>query len=330
MPEVTKADPNVNDVHVNQPMTDISVAYMQDADEFIADQIFPRIPVEKKSDKYFTYDRNDWLRDEAEVRGPSQETVGGGYGVSTDTYTCDVWGYHKDLDDQVRANYDNPLDPERDTTEFVTHKLLIKRDVLFTSNYFSATPWDNDYTGGSSGSSPDFVYWSDDANSDPIGDVTGWRRSVKKNTGFKPNVMAIGGEVWDEIKDNPDIIERIKYTRDAININQELVAQAFDLDNLVVAEAIQASNQEGATESYEQIVGKEALLVYVPESPSLLTPSAGYIFTWNGYGGQNSYGVTIRDFRMEPIRSDRFEGEMAFDMKPVASALGVYLDSVVS
>lgn len=323
------AQPTAENVHTNQIMTDISIAYIQDTSDFIADRVFPVIGVDNKSDKYYTYDQNDWFRDEAEVRAPSTESVGGGYSHSTDSYTCERYAFHKDLDDEVRSNYDDPLNPERDSTEFVTQKLLLKREVLFVSNFLTSSPWTNSYTGGADGTDPNFVYWSDDANSDPEDNVTTWQRAAKKVTGFKPNRLAIGGEVWDDLKRHAQIIEQVKYTREATQVSQTLVAQALGLDELVVAEGIKATNEEGGTESYSQIVGKEGLLYYVPDNPGLLKPSAGYIFGWEGFM-DNPYGVRIRDFRIERLTSDRFEGEMYFDLKTVAPDLGIYLDSIVS
>lgn len=326
MAVVRKAQPHEKDVHIDKPLTNISIAYIQDKDEYFAEDIFPRIPVEKKSDKYFKYNKNDWFRDEAKKRAPSTESAGSGYRQSTDTYDCDVWAFHKDIDDRVRSNEDEPLDAERDSTEFVMQRLLLRRDIDFTNKYFTASAWDTDKDGSGS----DFDQWDDYSDSAPLDDVTAWRRNVKIKTGFKPNGLAIGGEVWDKLKNHPDILERIKYTRSAINISVDLVTSAFELDRIVVCEPIKATNEEGESGDYSMIVGKIGLLYYIPERPSIRKPSAGYTFAWTGYGGQNAYGVTIRNFRQERIRSDRIEGEMAYDMKVVASDLGVYLDNVVS
>jgi len=48
--------PTLGDVHVNRPLTNISVAYSQEAAgvEFVAGRAFPAIPVENKSDLYWT------------------------------------------------------------------------------------------------------------------------------------------------------------------------------------------------------------------------------------------------------------------------------------
>jgi len=325
--QVYKAQPTTSDVHTNRPLTNISVAYIQDQGEYIAERFFPRIPVEKRSDTYITYTKNDWFRDEAVKRAPSTPSAGSGYGLGSDNYNCDIWAFHKDLDDATVANADDILDLDMEATEFVTQRLLMKRDVEFISNFLKTGVWDNDKNGSGSAN---FVQWSDYDSSNPIEDVTGWRRTVKLATGFKPNKLGIGGEVWDKLKDHPDVIERIKYTREAINVNPELIARAFDIDDIVVCEAIKATNVEGATAAYAAMVGKVGLLYYVPKKAGKMTPSAGYIFSWKGYGGKNAYGVTISKFYMQEIKSNRIEGEMAFDMKTIASDLGVYAYNIVT
>ena len=47
--------PTLQDVHVNRPLTNVSVAYLQEAAgvEFVADKAFPAVPVENKSDLYY-------------------------------------------------------------------------------------------------------------------------------------------------------------------------------------------------------------------------------------------------------------------------------------
>lgn len=327
MPRVIrKAQPSIEQVHIDKPLTNVSIAYIQDVTEFIADQVFPSIPVSKRSDKYFVYNKNDWFRDEAEKRADGSETSGSGYNLSDDDYFCDVWGFHKDIGAQTVANEDEVLDAYIDATEFVTHKLLIRRERLFVENYFTATPWDED----KDGAGDDFAQWNDAANSEPIKDVTGWKREIKGVTGFTPNVLAIGGEVWDELKNHPDIIERVKYTQSAVSLSPALIAQSLDIDTLVIAEGIYATNEEGASETYDEIVGKVGLLAYANPRPRLRQPTAGYIFSWTGYGGNNAYGVTMSRIPAPLRKAERVEGEMTFDMKVVGSDLGMFLNNVVA
>ena len=72
-----------------------------------------------------------------------------------------------------------------------------------------------------------------------------------------------------------------------------------------------------------------ALLCYTPTTPSLMTPAAGYTFTWNGYLGGNSEGIRMKKFRMEHIGSDRIEGEMTYDQKVVCPDMGLFVNAAV-
>ena len=65
--------PNSSNVHVDAVLTNISIAYMQDQSNFIASQVFPEVPVDKQSDKFFVFDKNSWFRDEAQKRAPGTE-----------------------------------------------------------------------------------------------------------------------------------------------------------------------------------------------------------------------------------------------------------------
>ena len=42
--------PSRGDVHVNRPLTNISIAFLQTQEAFVADRVFPNIPVTKQSD----------------------------------------------------------------------------------------------------------------------------------------------------------------------------------------------------------------------------------------------------------------------------------------
>lgn len=322
---ITKDQPTQNQVHVDAILTNLSVAYIQDTDQFIADKVFPQVPVSKQSDSYYVYDKQAWFKDDAQLRPPSTESAGGGYSLSTETYNALVYAFHKDLDDRVMANYDNPLQPRRDSAELVAHKLMLKREYTFMDKFLKSGVWGTDVD---LNTDPD-DQWSDYAESDPITFITQKRRDIYNETGFKPNRLLIGGEVWDSLKDHPEILDRVKYTREAIDINPSLVARAFDLDDIVIAEGLYSNAAEGETDlDLTPFVDKKALLYYAPRRPSLLTPSAGYIFTWNGYT-DNAYAFNTSSFYMESIKSERIEGEMAYDQKVIGEDLGLFMENVV-
>jgi hypothetical protein len=315
--------PTPSQVHVDAVLTNISVAYVQSAEGAISDKVFPVVPVDFQTDKYYKFTKNDWFRDEMQRRAPSSESVGSGFTMSTDSYSCDVWALHKDIDDRVKKNADAVLRLESAANRWLAGRYLIKREKIFAETYFTAGIWGTTVTGGT-----DFTKWSDQANSDPIEDMRVARRAILVKTGFKPNVLALGYDVWEHLKKHPLILERYKYTSSA-SITKEMVANIFEVQKIVVAETIYATNAEGATEAYDFIQGQNALLAYVPAAPALEEPAAGYIMTWRGLTGLNNLGMTISNIRMDHLKSDRIEMEAAFDMKMVCSDVGYFFSDAV-
>src|SRR5678815_3015130 len=113
-------NPTQSDLHVNVPLTNVSVAYMQDKSQFIADKVFPRVPVQKQSDMFWKYSKSDWRRTDVQKRAPGTETAGVGWKLDTGNYFAEVWGVHKDNEDQVRANADSNWRLDSDAVSY-TH-----------------------------------------------------------------------------------------------------------------------------------------------------------------------------------------------------------------
>jgi len=325
------AQPHSNQVHVNSLLSNVSIAYLQSMDHFIADKVFPILPVSKQSDIYPVYTKNDWLRDEARERADATESSGSGYNiVNTNTYYSKVYAHHKDIGEQIRSNADSTFNLDRDATEFVTRILAIRRERVFATNYMTTGLWGTDITGvaGAPGAG-EARQWSDYTNSDPIADLTTGTTTILQNTGFMPNTLVLGWQVFAKLKDHPDVVDRIKYTT-AESVTTDMLAKYFGVERVVVAKAVYASNVEGETAAYSFITGKSALLTYSAPRPSLLAPSAGYMFAWNGLLGQGAGNLRIKKFAMDKEAADRVEGEMAFDFKLTGSDLGYYFTSIVA
>ena len=324
------ANPTSGQVHIDAILTNISVAYLQRQEQFIADKVFPIVPVDKQSDKYFVYTKNDWLRDEAQRRGPSTESAGGGYNLTTATYSADVFAFHKDVSDQIRANADAPLNLDREAVEFVTHRLLLRREIQFVTDFLTTSIWSKDITGvASSPSTNQVIQWSDYANSDPIDNIEEGKASVLSTTGLLPNTLVLGYDVFRELKNHPDLVDRIKYTSSQ-TITADMMARMFEVDRVLVSQSVKATNNEGGTDAYAFTLGKQALLAYVPPSAGIMTPAAGYTFTWTGVSQGLGANIGVSSFRMESLKSTRVEAELAFDNKVVGSDLGYFFTSIVA
>ncbi len=326
--------PTPGDVHVNTPLTQISIAYLQQQDQFVAAQICPVIPVEKQSDRYYVYNRGDFFRDQMQKRAPGTPAASTGYRLdNTPTYFADVWAEAKPIPDQLRGNADAVLNMDRDATEFLTQQALIRREKIFAGNLFTTGKWKTDMVGQAANpGAGQFLQWNDGAST-PIEDVRAGKLAIKQATGYPANTLVISEPVWLKLVDHPDLVDRVKYGQTnggPARITREALAAIVEIDRILVMGAIENTAGEGATDSHSFIGGKNALLAHVAPSPGLLTPSAAYTFGWTGYLGAGNEGNRVKRYRWEIIASDIVEIEMAFDIKLVASELGYFFSGAIA
>jgi hypothetical protein len=329
--------PGGPDLHIDRPLTNVSIAYFQDPNDFVADKVFPAIPSDKRSDLYWKYTKSDWRRTDAQKRAPGTESAGIGWSNQSDNYYCDVYAAHVDIDAQTRANADTNWNLDSDATRLITQHLLLLKDKQWAAKYFATGVWGLEYTGVAAGpTGTQFLQW-DQAASDPLRVTTGWFTAFRLSVGRKANFMVIGTDVWSALKNHPAILDRIKYTQKGV-VTEELVAEFFGIEKLYIGYASQATGPsindgkaQDAAAVYSWMMNPKAILFgYAPARPGLLEPSAGYTFNWKGYGAGNKFGLTMSNFPDLKTRSDRIEGEAAYAMKQVSKDCGVFINSAVS
>lgn len=317
---VRKSSPTRSQVHVNTPLTMMSVAFLQSEQNFVGHRAFGFVPVQKASDLYYKFSKDAFLRDEAKPRAPATESAGGGFELSTASYACTVEAFHKDVADQDRDNADSVLSLDRAATEYVTQVMSLRREKRWVSSFFTSGVWATDVTPAN--------LWSA-ANGTPLADVLAGKTALFKASGGKEaNVLVIGRAVFDALQTNAEIKDRFKYTTSQ-SITLGMLAAYFGVEEVLVANGLQATNAEGQTATIDLIAGKHALLAYRNRNPQLMSVSAGYTMSWNQYAG-SQMGATITKFRMQHLRADRVEGEFAYDMKVVCPECGYFFNNVVA
>lgn len=319
---IRKSQPSAESSHVNGVLSNVAMAYWQNRSNFVFDKVFPIVPVDKQTDKYVVFTKNDWFRDEAKRRADASESAGSGYNLDTsNTYSADVWAMHKDIGEQARANSDSFANVDRSATEFVTQRLLLRQEIQWTADFFAASTWGTDVTPS--------VLWSTYASSDPIGDVETGKLTVLQNTGFLPNTLVLGYNVAIKLRNHPDLVDRFKYTSSS-SITNEMMAQVLGVERVLTCMATKATNVEGETAAMALVQGKHALLCYTTNAPSTIEPSAGYTFSWRGISNGQGLDVGIEKFYMQKEKADRVEGQVAMDNKVTGSDLGYFFASVVA
>lgn len=320
-----------SNVHIDQPLSNLTLAYVQEQTNFIADKVFPTVGVQKQSDKYYIYDRANMNRaGDVKKLAPRTEVNRIGQSISNDSYFADVYGLGMDFDEQTLSNEDAMLDIRSAGATTLVNRLLIHREEQFAASFFAAGIWGTDAT--------PLNLWSDYTNSTPITDVTTARRTMQlKSGGFKPNTMVIGKEVRDILINHPDILARLNGGATVTNtalITDAKLAEIFEVENFYVMEAVKNTGAEGLAESNAFIGGKNALLVHTPRTAGLMTPAAGLTFAWNNIPGVSNLGVTVESFSDDALKrqqvAEHIQVKMSYDMKVVGADLGYFFEDVIA
>lgn len=315
--------PAEGDVHVDRLLTQMSIGYRNEM--YIASRIFPVVLVTNRSDIVPRYDKSHWFRDLAAELGPTEAPPRSGYTVdNTMTYFCREYGMGHMIPDTVRANTDAPYNVDRDGMEWLVDRIDMRREVQFISDHWATSKWTTDKVGGT-----DFTKWSLYGTSTPIVDVRGFKRTMRRLIQREGNLLVLGDLTMDALSDHPDILDRIKFGASSANpamVEENLLAQLWKLDEVLVGTSVYTTDPEGTAEAsvtYTAMWDDDGLLLYRPTRPSLRNPAAGYNFVWRTVLGGQRF---IRR-RREPIgeKADLLEGFEFFHQMQTAADAGVFI-----
>jgi hypothetical protein len=329
-------------VHVDTPLTNLTVAYMQSMDGFVADKVFPNVPVDKKTNKFYIYNREDFNRTgNVKVRAPRTRPERVGMSLSSDTYSIAEYSLATDFDFETLANEDTMLNIRSAGASMLTMQMMIHREALWADTYFKAGVWTTDWTGVANADNDtaiEFTQWDDYTNSTPILDVTNAKRTAQlASGGFIPNVGVMTRDVFDVLVNHPDILARLNggaTVTDTALVTQAKLAEILGLSRLVISDAIQNTGKEGLAEAMSFINTKKFGMFYTPSAPGLMVPAAGYNFTWASLSNASGYGIEIKSYADDTLRREGIAEElhaiMAYDMKVVGADMGVHFASVLA
>lgn len=260
-------------VYQDPLLTNVSVRYTNK--KLIAETLFPIVTVEKRTGVYFVYNKENLRAPQSTLRADMSRAQRTSWDVTKTTYgpllehSLEI-GLDKDDLDEAAA----PLDLRIDAALTVTEKVLLEKEQNLATYLNSTTNLTQNITKSGIGQ------WNDYANSTPFTDVQGYRSTMIGQTVF-PNTMAMGQQVWDQLKNHPDLLERIKYTQMGV-VTEALLATLFEVDNVVIGSSVVNSAVDGQTDSVGFVWPKSAWLMYCTPQPGIRTVSAGYFLTLQG------------------------------------------------
>ena len=318
-------------------LSNMAIAYFQDAKNYAAKSIFPICQVDLSSDIYYKFSKADLLRDNWQRKPQFGSVNPSQVAEETGTYNCQVDQNIMGIDrikstDDSRRQGPSLKDPRIQRTKTMAEQANIHQDIIFANSFFKSGVWTNEFAGSDNGQGDKgFIKFSND-NSEPIKFVDARKTEMQENTGRTPNVMGLGMNVFNALKEHPAIIERVKYSGSTANpamVTENVLAQLFGVDKIVTFKAIANMAKMGQKEDMNFICDPNSfLLAYATSTPSVEEPSAGYIFTWDMLG-DGQYMPTLNYDGQPGSHSEYVEMLMATDMKKVCDDLGMFFTSAV-
>ena len=303
------AQPTLRDVHIDAALANISIAYRNE--KYIADLLFPIVPVDKKSDYYYKWTKDFWFRNHVDRRGPGAVYAEGGLALSTEQFSTVNKGLAFAIPDETVDNQDAAVDIETAGAEWLADQFQLDREIALKTKIMDASVW------ASSTTLSGITQWSDFENSTPVDDVDTGRQTIKKATGLNPNVALMNDEVFQKVRRHPNLLEMYKYTQKG-SLTQAQIAEVFQIEQIIIGDAVRTTVDEGVTFSGSFIWDKNCILLYVAKRPGLLVASAGYTFVWR----QNGFTIPIQRVRDELRSRDVLKADHAFDQKVTANDCG--------
>lgn len=306
--------PTPRDVHIDVALTNISIKY-QNAD-LIAEKIFPVITVNKESNLYFIYGKQDFYIDN-DIRAPGTRAKQVEWKIEgTGQYLVREHAYETQIPIEVKENADEPLNIEVDTTEFLTNKIKLNLE----KNVADIIQNPNNYANGHS-SSPS-VKWDNYANSDPLQDILVARKKVRDAIFRKPNTLIMSEDVFLVLRRHPKLLEMYKYTSGG-QLTVDILKELFEVDNLLIGVAGYNAATEGATENLQPIWQDSVAYLYVTPTPGLKQLTFGYIFRMKGF-------PMVEKWDDRPTNSEWIRVRDKYDVKVVSPVAGYLLTNVLS
>ena len=292
---------------VNGVLSNVSVAYKQNQEAYVADKVFKPISVSDLAGTYYKFSKADMMRAQAEKVAPLVDTPFGQFSITNGTYRSELKALASAIDLEVFGEANSPaggkIDLYNAAVEFITNQLLLKQELEFAATALVTGVWGTTVVGSTGGTG---FYKFGEAASNPLNSIEVGLSTIYENTGVMAQdlTVSMSYKVFRTIAKHSTTIDRVKYTKgiSAANgigdgqVGTAEIAGALGIKekNLVVSSAIYNTAAHGATASMAEVFGDNILISYAPDSPGRMAPAAGYHFNWTGYkGGGGAGGIYI-------------------------------------
>jgi len=301
--------------HIDKVLTNLAMKNFSSRQGYIADAIFPNVPVGKQSDKYFVIDKATYLLipDTARAPGAPANTIE--FLLSSESYFADNYALGTDTPNETLANADIGANSIRQANnEIILDGLARDREqraaniVTSISNVGSGLA----LTGSDK--------WSDAVGSDPVGQINSGHAFVRQNTGLKANTLSLDEDSLVTLQTHPQIRDFVKYTQSGPVPTSE-IARLFRVNTIHVADGVYNSAKEGQAASMANIWGNFCLLTHTAPTRGMQTATFGLSYGWQPAGFPSGMVVERYPHHNRSKKSEHQEAQYFADEKIVGKDL---------
>jgi len=268
---------------------------------FIASEVMPVVEVASQAGVFGKIPVEQLLAERDTVRSPGSGYSRGRFTFTPATFACIENGAEEPVDDREAEMYAEYFDSELVATMRAFGAVLRNAELRVANAVFNATTWTSHTTAITN-------EWDDLTNAVPLTDVEAAVQSVYDASGLWPNALIINRKVFRNLRNCDQMIARIAssgagFPTSAGLITAQQLAEAFDLEKVIVAGSSRNSAIEGQSATPVQIWSDEyAMVCKVATTGDMKEPCIGRTFHWSADG--SSIGGTVETYRDEPVRSN--------------------------
>jgi len=294
-------------LHVDKLLSNVSVQYKNE--EYVWNQLFPTVMVQKDTDLFRVYDRN--------FKIPETVIADGGvarehnFEFSNSSYALEKHGLKDYVSDESEEQNDQGS-LKADTVENLTDAIY-RRMEYACSRLFTTTNWSLNLSLAANNT------WADNTvATDPVRIMDTAASTIIANSGKTPNFGFIPRDGFVAVKNHQSVLDRVKYTND--KVTKVMLASLFELPELIIPQSVYDTAAKGVTPSMTNFFGDCAFVGWKPSSPGLKTPSCGYTFM----GAM----PRVRTWVDEERESTGIQVKVKYQFKVVASLTGYLINNV--
>ena len=271
---------------------------------YIARKVMPTVDVASQAGTFGKIPLDQLLQQRDTKRAPGSGYARGQFTFTSSTYSCEEHGAEEPIDDREAKMYAEYFDAEVISTRRAYNAVLRNAEKRVADAVFNTSTW----TGASLTTDVSASPWATIASASPLTNVEAAVGKVYDGSGLWPNALVINRKVFRNLRNTAQVIDRIASSGAgnrnlASDVTVDMLAQAFDLDYIIVAGGSYNSATEGQTATPAQLWSSTyAMVCRVAVGNDFREPCIGRTFHW-GADGSNIDGA-VESYRDEVVRAN--------------------------